>query len=312
MSSSTVPKTTFMFIPRTLEPVQIDKMTVKLYPVVDWTMKPPERAHAFQINKTALATPGIDRCLMLDTLDAQLNLSAIVDGVLGDWTRHFQRAWCNFANLTILSFHINAGNQVNNTTAADLAVLLPVVDGPVTDCRKKYIRFVRVQLNLDFASLVTLDPPGVTVLHVQFYIELPQSSRDLVNGNGGAYRLTTFLGPNDICFIPAAKFSRDILAVTLQDGPIYLLRPDFNLTSAKTDSTTIAAKISSKIIRLATPSILDHLFNQLCPGYSKEPHAALNHIWQTYDDATGNTIFSSMMPPGIRFSPRSTNNTLKS
>ena len=131
MSGSTV------FVPRTLEPVQIDKMTVKLYPVVDSTMKPPERAHAFQINKTALAAPGIDRRVMLDTLGAQLNLSAIVDGVLGDWTRHFQRAWCNFDNLTILSFHNDAGAQVNNTTAADSAVLLPVIDGPVADCRRR-------------------------------------------------------------------------------------------------------------------------------------------------------------------------------
>ena len=282
MSSSTAPKTNYMFVPRTLKPVQIDKMTVKLYPVVDSTMKPPERAHAFQINKTALAAPGIDRRVMLDTLGAQLNLSAIVDGVLGDWTRHFQRAWCNFHHLTILSFHNDAGAQVNDTTTADSAVLLPVIDGHVADCRKKNIRFVRVQLNLDFASLVTLDPPGVTVLRVEFYIELPQSSRDLTNGSGTAYRLTTFLGPDDIRLIPAAEFSRDILAVTLQDGPIDLLRPDFNLTSAKTDSTTIAAEINSKIIRLATPSILDHLFNQLCPGYSKEPHAALDHSRQTY------------------------------
>ena len=294
MSGSTAPKTNYMFVPRTLEPVQIDKMTVKLYPVVDLTMMPPERAHAFQINKTALAAPGIDRRVMLDTLGAQLNLSAIVDGVLGDWTRHFQRAWCNFHHLTILSFHNDAGAQVNDTTTADSAVLLPVIDGHVADCRKKNIRFVRVQLNLDFASLVTLDPPGVTVLRVEFYIELPQSSRDLTNGSGTAYRLTTFLGPDNIRLIPAAEFSRDILAVTLQDGPIDLLRPDFNLTSAKTDSTTIATEISSKIIRLATPSILDHLFNQLCPGYSKEPHAALDHIRQTYDDATGNTIFSSV------------------
>jgi hypothetical protein len=143
-----------MFVPQALKPVHIDKMTVKLYPVVDSTMKPPERDRAFQINKTALAAPGIDRRVMLDTLSAQLNLSAIVDGVLGDWTRHFQRAWCNFANLTILSFHNDAGAQVNDTTTADSAVLLPVIDGPVVDCRKRNIRFVRVQLNLDFASLV--------------------------------------------------------------------------------------------------------------------------------------------------------------
>ena len=167
---------------------------------------------------------------------------------------------------------------MNDTTAADLAVLLPVINGPVNACHKQNIRFVRVQLNLDFTSLVTLDPPGVTVLCVEFYIQLPQSSRDMINSAGGAYRLTTFLGPDDICLIPAAEFSPDILAVTLQDGPINMLHPDFNLTSTKTDSTTIAAKIISKIIRLATPSILDHLFNQLCPGYSKEPHAALDHI----------------------------------
>ena len=50
--------------------------------------------------------------MMLNTLGAQLNLSAIVDGVLGDWTRHFQWAWCNFANLTILSFHNDADGAV--------------------------------------------------------------------------------------------------------------------------------------------------------------------------------------------------------
>jgi hypothetical protein len=44
---------------------------------------------------------------------------------------------------------------------------------------------------------------------------------------------------------------------------------------------------------LATTSILDHLFNQLCSGYSKELHAALDHIRQTYKDTSGNTIFMS-------------------
>jgi hypothetical protein len=196
MSGSTAPKMNSMFVPRTLEQVQIDKMTVKLYPVVNSTMKLPERAHTFQINKTALAAPGIARCLMLDTLGAQLNLSAIVNGVLGDWTRHFHHDWCNFANLTILLFHNNSGAQVNNmTTTADSGVLLPVADGPIPACCKQNIQFVRVQLNLDFASLVTLDPPGVTVLHVEFYIELPQSSRDMLNGIGGPYRLTHSLVP---------------------------------------------------------------------------------------------------------------------
>jgi hypothetical protein len=60
------------------------------------------------------------------------------------------------------------------------------------------------------------------------------------------------------------------------------------------DSTAIKAEISSKIICLATPLVLDSLFNHICPSNSKEPHAALDHVRQTYNDANGNTVFSSV------------------
>jgi hypothetical protein len=126
------------------------------------------------------------------------------------------------------------------------------------------------------------------------------------NGNGGAYCLTTFLVPDDLCTIPAADFAHDILATTLQDSPLNLLCPKFNCSSAKTDSTIIEAEISSKIFCLATPSPLDHLFNQLCPGYSEEPHTTLNHIWQTYEDASGNAIFWSVYDITLRFLPSPT------
>jgi hypothetical protein len=114
------------------------------------------------------------------------------------------------------------------------------------------------------------------------------------NGNYQNYRLTSWLGNADLRATSPTNFTCDVLAHTLQDGPIDLLCPDFNLTSAKTDSTNIEAEISSKIIRLATPSVLDSHFNQLCPGYSKEPHVALDHVWQTYDDSNGNKVFSSV------------------
>ena len=68
MFGSATPKAKYMSAPRPLEPVQVDKMTLKLYPVIDSTMKPPERAHAFQINKTALPTPGINCQMMLSVL----------------------------------------------------------------------------------------------------------------------------------------------------------------------------------------------------------------------------------------------------
>jgi hypothetical protein len=130
MSGSTAQKANFMFVPRPLEPVQADKMTIKLYPINNSTMKPMERAHAFQNNKTALTAPGINLRMMLDTLGAQLNLSAIVDSVLGDWHHCFCRNWSNFARLAILLFHGKFGKQVDNTTTVtNSAILLPVQDG---------------------------------------------------------------------------------------------------------------------------------------------------------------------------------------
>ncbi len=116
----------------------------------------------------------------------------------------------------------------------------------------------------------------------------------MTNGHGSPYRLTTYLGPDDICTMPPDVFLRDILGVTLQDVPINLLCPEFNLMAAKTDSMIIEAKINMKVICLAIPSVIDHLFNQLCLGYSKEPHAALDHIRQMYNDSNGNTVFSSV------------------
>jgi hypothetical protein len=139
--------------------------------------------------------------------------------------------------------------------------------------------------------LVTLRPPSNTTLITEYYIKLSQDSHNLTNGSNQAYRLTTYLGPGNLCAIAAADFERDILVHTLQDGPVDLLLPTFNLTAARLDKTTLVSEIRSKIIMIAMLLVLDCLFNQLCPGYSKEPHAALDHIRQTYKDAEGNVIF---------------------
>jgi hypothetical protein len=180
---------------------------------------------------------------------------------------------------------------IDSITAGDASILLPVQDGVLANCQRAKIKFARVQLNLNFIMLVTLRPPGNTILQTKYYIKLPQASCDLTNGNNQAYCLMTYLGPGDLRAIAAADFELDILAHTLQDGPIDLLLPTFNLTAARLDRTTLVSEICNKIIMLATPLVLNCLFNQLCPKYSKEPHAALDHIRQTYEDAEGNIIF---------------------
>jgi hypothetical protein len=72
------------FVPRHLVHVQVGPATIGLYPVVDPSMLPHERAHAFHIKTTALAAQNIDIRLQLDALGTQLNLSAMVDGTIND------------------------------------------------------------------------------------------------------------------------------------------------------------------------------------------------------------------------------------
>ena len=72
------------FTPRQLVQVWVGPATIGLYPVVDPSMSPHERAHTFHINKTALAAQNNDIRLQLVALGTQLNLSATVDGTIND------------------------------------------------------------------------------------------------------------------------------------------------------------------------------------------------------------------------------------
>ncbi len=69
------------FAPQALVPVAVGCTSVNLYSIIDPGMHVEERAHAFQINKTALASTPVNLRVQLDVLGQQLNLAATVDGV---------------------------------------------------------------------------------------------------------------------------------------------------------------------------------------------------------------------------------------
>ena len=143
-----------------------------------------ERAHAFHLDKAALASQPITIRLQLDALGNQLNLAATMDGVIQDWTRYFQDNWFNFCHLKILSFHDTKGDMMTNTTnLTDPTGLLPVQDGNVNNCRKQGVKFVRVQLLLDFSSLANASVTTTScILSEEYYIELLQLKKAMNMG----------------------------------------------------------------------------------------------------------------------------------
>jgi hypothetical protein len=277
-----------------LDPVDvpIGRMTVKLYPKITAAMPVHERAQAFQVNKSALKDLPTDFRLVIDAFGAQLNSSSTVEGILSDWRRFFSERWMDFSYLTILSFHQSSGDRIDDTTTpGDPAILLPIIDGAYANCRKQDVRFVRVQCNLDFNELTTTDTyPVSTTLRFSYYMELPQETRAMTNGAGAAYTLVSFLGVDDLRTLTPEMVRDHILSQVHQDGPVMLAASDFNLTSANTDSVSIAAEIDGKIIKLAWHQLCSSIFTELCPGYSNQPQAALEYIKQSYVDTDGNLV----------------------
>jgi hypothetical protein len=103
--------------------VSIGKTSVTLYPKVDASISDPEKAMAFQQNKTALASADLDQKARILALADRLDLMLTAELSLADWERKLRRNWANFANLSILSWHSGNGNTINNTvTVADASM----------------------------------------------------------------------------------------------------------------------------------------------------------------------------------------------
>jgi hypothetical protein len=71
-----------------------------LYRKVDKTMSDPEKALAFQHNRTALASADLDQHVRILTLADRLNLMLTAEAGLADWERKLSRNWSNFRYLT--------------------------------------------------------------------------------------------------------------------------------------------------------------------------------------------------------------------
>ncbi len=282
------------FVPCDLVSIQVGRLYASVYPKVEPTMPIHERAHAFQVIKSALKSLPLDMRLILEAIGTQLNCNAQVDGAMFDFCSMFDKSWYNFANLVIQSFHNSAGAVIQNTMiAGNPAVLLAVANGPLPACCQQDVCYVHVSCTINFARLITI--PGPTVLRVGFYIKLPQTTRVMVNGLGANYNLTSWLSADDLSVLTRNEGRAQILEPCLCDGLITLAAADFNLAEANVDGETIHDTIQTKILKLGFKQICASIFQQLCPGYSDQPHAALEHIRQLAPGPDGQMVTASVI-----------------
>jgi hypothetical protein len=219
----------------------------------------------------------MDFCLVLQAFGVQFNASSMVEDILSDWRRFFNKGWIDFAHLTRLSFHkLNGEDCMDDTTVANQPkVLHPVIDGPVGDHSKKYIQFVCVQCTINFTGLVTINPyPIAKTIRVTYFIELPQGTQALINSNNQNYNLVSFLGTADVRTLTPLQVKTNILGAPVQlDAPVLLHASDFNLWYANTNSNDNCLEIDHKILKLARHQICASVFAEICIGYTNQPQA---------------------------------------
>jgi hypothetical protein len=132
-------------------------------------------------------------------------------------------------------------------------------------------------------------------LHAGFYIKLLQTTIAMVNGNNVAYNLTTWHGTAKLFLLIRKQVRATVIEPSLQDGPILLSPANFNLGDANINGVTVCKNIHAKILCLGFKQITALIFVQLCPGYSDQLHAVLEHIHQMLTGANGQPVTTSVI-----------------
>ena len=140
------------FTQKALVPVKVSGISVTLYPLLDASMSAAERAHGYHVCKSNLIASPLPPRQILNAMGQQTGQSAVVEGAVAGLLRHFQDHWMNFRNLTIISWHDSTDTVINNTTVeGDPSILLPIQNGALASCRQPDVKFVRVQVSVDYS-----------------------------------------------------------------------------------------------------------------------------------------------------------------
>ena len=279
------------FTHKALVQVKVGGQSVNLYPVLDATMTAAERAHGFHVNKSNLTAAPLAPPQMLNAMGQQTGQSAVVEGAIAGLLRHFQDHWMNFRNLTIISWHDSTGTVINNTTVGgDPSILLPIQNGALANCRQPDVKFVRVQVSVDYSYTLR----GASPIRLDFYVELPQTATAMVNGAGNAYTLVTYAGPADLRTLDTAQTASTILEITYQTKPGQIQPPVFGATAATLNQDHAMSDIESKILRVCMDAVFADVFLAAAPNFTNQPEAALEYVKQLFTDSDGKEVYRSV------------------
>ena len=239
----------------------------------------------------SINSPKVNAQDKLHATGYHLNISTQTASKHSLWSRGIDSHWTDPANFTIRGFYGSNGSRINNaTTAADPQVLLPIDETThraVAQRRPSDVRWALIQCRLVYASLDPECPPPESNYDYEFYVDLPQSTKQTLNSQGNASDVTTYWGSADLRAMSKAVFKADILhQPPTQRQPYELLAPVPPSTTARHDNGSAYARMTDDIISVMFRGAFPYFTTQVCPVTTSRPVDQLHSVTQTLRSAS--------------------------
>ena len=162
------------------------------------------------------------------------------------------------------------------------------------------ISFLRAKLTFNFDNLVN-DTFRPMCMPVTFFIKLPLTETQVLNGHNILQNWTTYAGPDDIRELGAAAFKQQVLQVVHQSKMGELVAPGFQVADASLDFT-IHERTMESIFEMSWKYMLSRMWTSNTPSIKERPQAALEELTQEHHNPNGNVCRDSVQVFYFRFS----------
>ena len=266
---------------------------------LEGTESDEERAHIYyqsvsilESNKGKLTYES-----MLSALGDILRQPALVSALHGDFQDAMEAQWQDVTHYVIQGWYNNEGQHLPGAhVIGHPERLLPLGDAvnPMANGMRRPINisFMRTKLTFNFDHLVS--EQFRPMRHpVSFFVKLPLTETQVMNGAGNLQQWTTYAGPDDIRQLGAAAFKQQVLQATHQTKMGELVAPAFQAVDASLDCA-IHDRTLEDIYELAWKHMLSRMWSSNTPSIKERPQAALEDLQQEHTDANGNLCRDSV------------------
>ena len=157
------------FVPKDPSSITYGKETLMVYHKIIVKIPLLEKAHAFNINRSAIEASSLSPTPKLQLMGSLHGTETIIGNINSEWKNYTFDEGAKNKNMTLESFLNSSSSIVPNCFTAGRESK-PIQDRPINDCRLPNIFYTKIHIQVDLSSLDQTRKPTVrfsTYLHLK-------------------------------------------------------------------------------------------------------------------------------------------------